>query len=385
MNETATPSTSARSAPGGSAWAPLAHPLFRAMWIAMTISNIGTWMQDLGASWLMTSLSTSSLMVALVQTAVTLPLFLLAYPAGVLADIIDRRIWLLIMHAWLLLCATTLAALTLSGVTGAWLLLALTFALGVGNALMRPAWAASVPDFVPKEELRNAVTLNSMSTNVSRAIGPAIAGVAISVAGVGVVFAFNALSFTLLAFTLWRCRWNSRAQSGSLPVERFFEGVTAGLRYARHTPALYAVLARSVGFFLFASATWALLPVIAIRVLGASANMYGLMMAGLGLGAILGAVLLPVMHRHLSRDSIVVVASSLYGLAMLIIAFSRNPLLLGLALIVSGYGYICVFASLVVAAQLAVPRWVRARGQAAGYDRHRRRNRCWQRSVGVSC
>ena len=366
MTETAVQPAPDRSTVGGNAWAPLKHPLFRAMWIAMTISNVGTWMQDLGASWLMTSLTTSSLMVALVQTAVTLPLFLLAYPAGVLADIIDRRIWLLVMHVWLLMSATTLALLTFGGAANAWLLLAFTFALGVGNALMRPAWAASVPDFVPKEEIRNAVTLNSMSTNVCRAVGPAIAGVVISMAGVAVVFAFNAASFTVLLITLWRLRWNSRAQSGSLPVERFLEGVTAGLRYARHTPALYSVLARSLGFFLFASAAWALLPVIAIRVLGASADTYGLMMAALGIGAILGAVLLPMMHRHLSREAIVLTASTLYGLSMLIIASSRNQVMLSIALIVSGFGYISVFASLVVAAQLAVPRWVRARGQALG-------------------
>lgn len=344
-----------------SIWSPLRHRVFRTMWIAMTVSNFGTWMHDLSAGWLMTALSDSYLMVALVQTATSLPFFFLAFPAGTLADIVDRRRLLLVTNAWMLGAAAVLGAVTLAGHTTPWSLLGLTFAIGVGNAMMRPAWAASIPEFVPREELRNAVTLNSTSMNATRAAGPALGGLLVAAIGPGAVFLLNAATFGVLIGAI--ARWRPpRDKASSLPVERFLQAMRAGLRYARHTPALNAVLVRGFGFFVFASASWALLPVVAVRLLGGGPQTYGLLVAYIGVGAVLGAMLLPRLHQRLSRDATLQLATVVFALTLAALAVLRDPYLLAPALVLGGMGWIAVFSSLVVAAQLAVPNWVRARG-----------------------
>ena len=216
----------------GSAWSPLKIPLFRMLWLATLASNIGTWMHDIGAGWLMTSLSPSPLMVALVQTATTLPIFLFALPAGALADIVDRRRYLISVQVWLALVAFLLTGFALFGLVSAWALVILTFAMGIGTAMMMPAWAALTPEIVPKTELRPAIALNSMGINVARAIGPALAGVIISFAGTAAVFALNALSYIAVIVVL--ARWQREAPVSALPSERFVGAIRSGLHFARH-------------------------------------------------------------------------------------------------------------------------------------------------------
>src|ERR1051326_3805724 len=253
----------ARASAAPSAWSPLQTALFRNLWIATIVSNVGSWMQDVGAGWLMTELSSSPSMVALVEAADSIPMMLLALPAGAVADIVDRRRLLIVTQVYLLLVAGTLGVLSLLGVTTAWLLLAFTFALGVGAAMMMPAWSAIVPDLVRPEELSSAVALNSVAINASRALGPSIAGVLVAAVGPWLVFVLNALSYIGIVAVL--LRWHREHHKSPLPAERFVSAIRIGMRFVMHTPALKVVLVRGAGFFLFASATWSLFPLIVRR------------------------------------------------------------------------------------------------------------------------
>jgi MFS family permease len=350
-----------RPAPRPTPWSPLGIPLFRMLWLATLISNTGTWMHEIGAGWLMTSLSPTPVMVALVQTAVTLPIFFLAVPAGALADIIDRRRYLLVVLVWLALVAGSLGVLTLAGATTAWSLVALTFAMGIGAAMMMPAWAAVTPEIVPRAELQSAIALNSLGMNVARAVGPAVAGVVVALAGPGAVFVLNALSYVGVFVVL--LRWRRDHRPSELPTERFFGALRSGLRFARHAPELQAAIIRGCGFFLFASAAWALLPLIA-RHSGGGPQAFGLLVASIGAGAVAGAFLLPRLRKRLSRDALVAVASLLYAGATLALATLHWLPLLCLAMAASGVAWISVLSSLQVAAQMALPNWVRSRGLA---------------------
>jgi MFS family permease len=211
-----------------SPWSPLRHTLFRGLWIATIVSNVGTWMQDVGAGWLMTSLSSSPSMVALVEAADSFPVMLLALPAGAIADIVDRRRLLIATQAYLMIIASTLGILTWLEMMTPWMLLGFTFALGVGAAMMMPAWAAIVPELVPVEEIPAAVRLNSIAINVSRAIGPAIAGVLVAVVGPWLVFMLNALSYIAILAVL--LRWRREHRVSTLPTERFFSAIRVGMR-----------------------------------------------------------------------------------------------------------------------------------------------------------
>jgi MFS family permease/quinol monooxygenase YgiN len=342
----------------GQAWAPLKRPLFRALWIATVVSNIGTWMHEVGAGWLMVTLDPNPVMVALVQAATTAPVFLLALPAGALADIVDRRRLLIATQVWMLGCAALLGALTLAGAAGAWSLLALTFALGCGAAMMTPAWAATLPELVPREELQPAVALNSMGVNVSRAVGPALAGVIVTAAGPAAAFFLNAVSFLGIVVVL--ARWRRPAAAGALPAERLGGAMRAGLRYVREAPQLQAVMVRAIAFFAFASATWALLPLVA-RESGGGAQVYGVLLACIGAGAVGGAVLLPRLRERWSRDALVRAATALYAGAMLAAAAGGTLAVLVPAMVATGAAWIAVLSSLHVSAQTSVPAWVRAR------------------------
>ena len=345
-----------------SLWAPLHHKVFRMLWIASIASNIGSWMHEVGAGWLMTSLAPTPLMVALVQAATTAPVFLLVLPAGALADIIDRRRYLIASQIWMMLAATTLGVLTLAGMTTAPILLVLTFALGIGTAMMMPAWGAITPELVQRGELQAAIGLNTMGMNVARAIGPAIAGLIVAAVGTGMLFLLNALSFLAVIAALKH--WKRRPHESELPAERLAGAVRAGLRYARHSPELRAVLVRGIAFFVFASAPWALLPLIVRQELHGGPGTYGLFMACLGVGAIVGALLLPHVHARLSRDRLVAGATVLYAIATLAIAHSGNVVAAGGAMVALGAAWITVVAPLMTAAQAALPAWVRARGLA---------------------
>lgn len=345
-----------------SAWVPFGIPVFRALWLATLASNVGTWMHDIGAGWLMTTLSPSPVMVALVQTATTLPIFLLALPAGALADIIDKRRHLVRMQVFMALVAAILALVTITGIVTPWILVGLTFAMGIGTAMMMPAWSSIVPELVPRSELPAAIALNSMGINVARAIGPALAGVIISFAGSGAVFALNALSFVGVILVLRG--WQRETAPSQLPAERWLSAMRLGLRYVRHAPGLRAAILRGMSFFLFASAAWALLPLVAKHLVNGGPQAFGILMASIGAGAVAGAFVLPGLRRLLSRDVLVAGASLLYAACLFALAsFDRLwPLTIVMAL--SGMAWITVLSSLQVAAQMALPNWVRSRGLA---------------------
>ncbi|MBL4743861.1 MAG: MFS transporter [Cycloclasticus sp.] len=341
---------------------PFKSKFFRLVWVAITISNIGSWMNEIGVIWLMTTLTSSSLHIALVQTAISLPFLLLAYPSGVLADIFNRRRILFIFNVVLFLSALVLTFAAYRGNLTPFVLLLLTFMLNISNTMMRPAWAASVPDFVPREDLPSAITLNTLSNNVTRAIGPAIGGYIIYTFGTTVVFAINAISFLPMIYAAYHWQSTKTTSMSSIPVEQFYGALKSGLRYSYNSPEIRTVLVRSSAFFFFASVSWALLPVIAIRQMAMSANGFGLLMTIVGIGTIIGAVLLPRCHRHLSRSGIVTLSSLMLSAVLFLIAFIPNQYTLLLMIIILGVSWILSFSCLSVATQLALPRWVLARG-----------------------
>jgi MFS family permease len=350
-----------RAVPG--AWAPLQIALFRNLWIATIVSNVGTWMQDVGAGWLMTSLSSSPSIVALVEAADSFPLMLLALPAGALADIVDRRRLLIVIQFYLLIVAGTLGILTLLDMMTAWMLLGFVLVLGVGNAVMLPAWSAIVPELVPPDEMPSAVALNSVAINAARAIGPAIAGVLVAAVGVWLVFVLNALSYVgILAVLL---RWRREHHKSTLPAERFLSAIRVGMRFVMHTHALQVVLIRGGAFFVFASATWSLFPLIVRQELGRGAEIYGLLLTCIGIGAVVGAMLLPRVRARISRDALVAGSSALYALAALALAYVQNIGLLAVAMLATGVAWISILSALQVTAQMTLPGWVRARGLAS--------------------
>ena len=360
MTESAAPAPARAAA---SPWSPLRNSLFRSLWIATIVSNVGTWMQDVGAGWLMTSLSTSPSMVALVEAADSIPVMLLAMPAGALADIVDRRRLLIGVQIYLMLVAGALAVLTFLGLTTPWVLLGFIFALGLGAAIVMPAWAAIVPDLVRPDELPSAVALNSIAINVSRAIGPAIAGALVAAIGAWLVFALNALSYIGIIAVL--VQWRREHKQSTLPAERFVSAIRVGMRFVMHAEALQIVLIRGMAFFVFASATWSLFPLIVRRELGRGPEVYGLLLTCIGVGAVGGAVLLPKIRAKLSRDTLVAGASMLYALAALALAHVQSIALLAVAMLATGVAWISILSALQVTAQMTLPSWVRARGLAA--------------------
>ena len=342
--------------------APLTNPVFRALWIATVVSNIGTWMHDIGAGWLMTSLSSDPLMVALVQSATTFPIFVLALPAGALADIVDRRKLLIAAQALSLAGAATLAAITLAGWTDARLLLTFTGIIGAGAAFAAPAFQAVVAEVVPAPALQQAVALNSLGVNIARSIGPALGGIIIAASGSGAVFALNAVSLLGVLFVL--ARWRRQASARLLPPEHFPGALRAGLRYALRAPELQLVLARAVGFFLFASGLWALLPILARRDLGLGPAGYGGLLACMGIGAVTGALILPRLRKTIRPNAIALIASLVLAAAMASLSLSSHFAAACATLLVAGLAWIAMLASLNGAAQAASPAWVKGRALA---------------------
>ena len=345
-------------------WGPLRHPVFRALWIAALASNVGTWMHDTSAAWLMTILSPSPLMVALMQTATSLPFFALALPAGALADIADRRRFLLATQVWMLVVAAIMGAVARAGLMTPGLLLGLTFLMGIGAAMTSPAWQAITPELVPREELRAAVALGGVALNVARTVGPALGGLVVAAAGPAAVFLLNAVSYVAVVGVL--ARWRRPEPSGELPAERVVGALRAGLRYVRHSAPLRTVLARSTAFVLFASAVWALLPLVARRELGLEATGYGALLGCLGAGAIAGAAVLPRLRAATSVDRMLAVAGLAYAVGTLVVAFVRIVPVVALGVALVGAAWMVTMSTIAVAAQEVVPGWVRARALAAG-------------------
>src|SRR6202035_3752760 len=344
---------------GRNAWSPLSQPVFRWLWIANLASNVGTWFQSVGASWLMTTLSRSTVEVALVQAATSLPMFLLALPAGALADVLDRRRLLLVTQTWMTLAAAGLGLLTLFGGVTPWTLLLFTFLLGLGAALNAPAWQAIVPELVPRAELPAAVALASVSFNIARAAGPALAGLIVAAAGPAATFLLNAVSFVGVLAVLYR--WRRAGEETVLPAERVLGAMRTGMRYVRHAPAVQAVIARGSAFILCGSSLWALLPVIASHDLHRGPTGYGILLGALGAGAVAGALALPRLQRDSSADSVVAAATLVFAGATLVLAYIRSFWLLAAAMLLAGGAWLSLLSSLNVAVQTVVPSWVRAR------------------------
>ncbi|WP_406046080.1 MFS transporter [Micromonospora sp. NBC_00898] len=345
-----------------SAWAPLRTAVYRSLWLALLAANIGTWMQTVGAQWLLIHQSNASTLVALVQTASLLPMLLLALPAGALADTFDRRHLLISVQLFLVVVAAALTLLTATGRMPPALLLTLTFAFGVGQALTLPAWAAVIPELVPRDQLRAASALGSISVNVARAVGPAAAGVLIARVGVAPVFALNAVAFGVFALALARWRPGD-ARAVEVP-ERFTAALRAGGRYVRHSPIVRRLLRRALVFVIPASALWALLPLVAARRLGLDSSGYGLLLAALGVGAIGGGVLLPRIRTWMSPNQFLLLAGALYGGTLIVVASVRIVPVVLLALLPAGVAWVTVLANVNAEIQLFLPGWVRARGLA---------------------
>lgn len=344
-----------------SAWAPLRIALFRRVWTVFLASQVVTWMQTVAAVEVLVSLHASSAQLALVQTATSLPAFLLAVLAGSIADVVDRRALLLVMQAWMLLAACALVVLTATGAITAAGVLLLTFALGVTVAMTTPTFQAVTPDVVPHEQLAGAVSLMGVSINLARAIGPAIGGLLVALTSSSVVFGLEAAIVIATILLLLRTRGISSAREGERAPEHLGGAVRVGLRYVLHHRPLLAVLARTAAFVLPASALWALLPVVAQRELGLGSTGYGVLLGCLGLGAVLGASFLPQLRASLGLDRLIAAGSLYTALNLVLLALLDVPALVGAALVLGGVAWIAVLSSLNTAAQTVAPAWVRAR------------------------
>jgi MFS family permease len=342
-----------------SLWSPLQNPFFLGLWIAQAVSNIGTWMQSTGAAWLMTSLDPSPLMVALVQTASSIPLFFLGIAAGALADIVDRRVLLIFTQVWMLVSATILAVLTFLNLTTPSSLLLLTFSLGVGSAFMSPAFQAIFPELVKRRELPAAVTLNGVSFNIARSVGPALGGIVVALAGPGAVFLLNAVSFVGVIVVLYR--WHPPERWNPLPSERLLPAIRRGIRYARYATDLQAALIRTGIFITFASALWALMPLVARFNLGLGAAGYGVLLAAIGLGSLIGAWIQPWLRQRAHVNELVTFSELVFAAATIALGYLLSLPLLIFAMLIGGIAWLILMASFNTMVQTVVPSWVQAR------------------------
>lgn len=355
--------TPATSSPGETgAWAPLRNQVYRSLWIAALISHMGTWMQTVGAQWLLVDEPRASALVALVQTAATLPVALIALPAGVLADSFDRRRLLIFVQLFQVAVGVTLTVLTAMGEMRPPLLLILTFALGVGSAVMGPTYLALVPELLPRAQIQAAAALGSISVNVARAIGPAVAGVLVAQVGVAAVFGLNALSFAIFATVL--LRWRRPLEDTGVPRERFGAALRAGGRYVRHSPLLRRLLARNIMFVVPSMPIWALLPLVASQRLGLGSGGYGVLLGALGVGAVTGALLLPRVRSRMSTNRMIGFSSLLMAASLVVLVQVDVAFVAVLVLLPAGAAWVGVLATLNAAMQLYLPNWVRARGLA---------------------
>lgn len=341
-----------------SPWSPLRIPIFRNLLIADLVSDIGTFMQSVGAAWLMTSLTTSVTFIALIQTASALPFFLLALLAGSIGDIFDRRKLILATELWMAAVATLLVIATLTNSMTPWLLLLLTLGLSLGDAIEAPAWRAIFPELVPKENLAPAMALNGIEFNLARAVGPGLAGLIISAAGVGAAFVLNALSFVGVIVVI--ARWKRPVRKTQLPAETIRGATFAAIRYVRYSPSIRTVLMRC-GFVIFcASAFWALLPAVA-RSLSQSSIGYGLLLGFFGLGAVLGAVALQRARLKLSKEGLLSVATAMFAAFVLATATLKNLGVLCFLMALGGAAWIVFMSLFNTLIQNLAPDWVRAR------------------------
>ncbi|MEW2288451.1 MFS transporter [Streptomyces sp. NPDC047841] len=355
------PSSASAPAATDSPWAPLAARVFRALWIAQLVSNTGSWMQTVGAQWLL--VGHGAALVTLVQTAAGLPVVLLALPAGVVADRFDRRSVLLAAQFAMLAVSGVLAVLAFLDVLTPAVLLVLTFLLGCGTALMGPAWQAIQPELVERRRLGQAAALGAVNVNLARAVGPALGGAVVAAAGAGWVFAFNAASYLGIAAVLvaWRRPPATVTASGN---DGLLAALYAGRRYVWNAPGVRRVLLRTLLFIPGGAALWALLPLTASRVLGLGSGGYGLLLAAVGVGAVAGAFALPRARALLGANGMLAAGALVFAGVLAVLATVRTPWLVALALLPAGLAWIGVLSTLNAAVQTRLPGWVRARGLA---------------------
>lgn len=341
------------------AWSPLRQDTFRRLWTASLATYLAVWMQSVAGAWLMTSLTSSALLVALMQTAISLPMFLMSLPAGVLADLVDRRRLILSTQGLLLAASVVLALLALSGAVGPWGLLALTFLLGTGMALNGPAWQASMCEAVEREDLAQALTLTGIAYNIARAVGPALAGGIQAIQGPWLVFVLNAAAYAWVVSVAFR--WRPNPVRLPLPPERLISGIRVGLNYAAHASAIHAPLVRTAAFMLPASSLWALIPVVGQARLGTSAAGFGFLIGSLGLGAIAGGLSLQWLRRRASLDAVIATATATYALVLALSALLQSVWMLCAALLLGGAAWSVALTLLNAALLTSVPMWVRSR------------------------
>ncbi|MFN3566919.1 MAG: MFS transporter [Burkholderiaceae bacterium] len=360
MNSPTESESAARDTP--SPWAPLRQPVFRLLWITWLTANVCMWMNDVAAAWLMTTVTASPVMVALVQSASTLPVFLFGLPSGALADILNRRRWFMFTQFWVAANAVVQSGVTVAGWMTAPLLLALTFGNGIGLALRWPVYAAIIPELVPRRELPLAVALNGIAMNASRVIGPVLAGALIATVGSGYVFLLNAALSLAAGFIVMR--WRAEAKASVLPGERFFGAMRVGFQYVTQSRPMRAVLLRTAIFFVQSTALFALLPLVAKDLPGGGAWIYTVLLASLGLGAIAAAFFLPRLRVLVTRDRLLREGTWLQALAMTVVGFAPNVWVAAPAMMIAGASWLTVVNILTVSSQLALPDWVRARGMS---------------------
>ena len=348
--------------PTPAALAPLKEPVFRGLWLAWLAANMTMWMNDVAAAWLMTSLTTSPVMVAMVQTASTLPVFLLGLPSGALADILDRRRYFAATQLWVSVNALVLAGLSLSGQLTANMLLLLTFSNGVGLAMRWPVFAAIVPQVVTRAQMPSALALNGIAMNLSRVIGPVLAGALLAAFSPAVVFVLNTV-LAGVAFVLI-LRWKSAPRSSALPGERFVGAMRVGLNFTMQSPRLKVILLRIFLFFLQVTALVALLPLVARSLHGGGAGTFTVMMSCVGAGAIVAALYFPKLRQRFNRDQFVSGGTLIHAVLSCLIVGVQEIWVALPAMVVIGMAWISVANSLTVSAQIAMPDWVRARGMS---------------------
>jgi MFS family permease len=340
-------------------WTPFTFALFRAIWIASVVSNIGTWMQNVAGVWLVTTLTTSALLVALMQTATSLPAFLLSMPAGAIGDLIDRRRLLLFTQGFMAVVALGLGAFTLSGHITALEVLGFTFLLGMGAAVNGPVWQAVATELVPRPVLPFAITLNGVSNNIARAIGPALGGLIIAYYSPAYVFLLNGISFIGTFWVVYR--WRREVEPITGPAENFIGALRAGMRYVQYSPAIYGVLVRTFAFSFGASAMWALLSVVVARRLHLSSGSYGVMLSWLGAGAVTGAFLMARSGQRLNMNQRVLLGSLGFVGTNLALALVPSEYWLFPVMFMSGTAWLIIMTSFNTTVQLHVPKWVQAR------------------------
>lgn len=341
------------------AFAPLRISIFRALWLASLVSSIGSWMQTVGAQWLLIDQPNSAALVALVQTASSAPFLLLGLPAGVIGEFLNRRSLLIGVQAFQVVVGVVLTVLTAAGSMTPALLLILTFLLGAGAAVQLPAYQALIPELVPRPLIPSAAALSSIGINIARAIGPALAGLVVGALGVPWVFALNALSFAFFLVVLLAWRGYTRPAHRS---EGFVDASRSGLRYVRNSRVVRRFLLRLTLFVVPANALWALLPLVATDRLHLESGGYGLLLAALGVGSIGGAFILPRMRARLGLNMTTVIAAAVFGAGLIATTLSGSLALTLVVLVVVGVAWILIIASFNGAVQAFLPGWVRSRG-----------------------